>query len=70
MNNLKTIRISKRLTQEEVGKIIGVSGEEIRRKENNISVLNETQIRQLCKALNVRADYLLGLVKDNDKESN
>lgn len=69
MNNLKTIRISKRLTQEEVGKIIGVSGEEIRRKETGVTVLNETQIRKLCEALDVRADYLLGLTSsDKEKE--
>lgn len=70
MNNLKVIRKSKGLTQENIAKIIGVSREEARRKENGMTVLNEDQIRKLCKALNVRADYLLGLVKDNDKESN
>ncbi len=69
MNNLKVIRKSKGLTQENIAKIIGVSREEARRKENGMTVLNEDQIRKLCKALDVRADYLLGLTSsDKEKE--
>lgn len=64
MNNLKKIRISKNLTQTEIGEIIGVSRNEAGRKETGATVLNEEQIRLLCKALNVRADYLLGLTEE------
>ncbi len=64
MNKLKEIRIKKRLTQAEIGKIIGVSRFEVSRKEVGETVLNEDQIRKLCKALNVRSDYLLGLTEE------
>ncbi len=66
MNNLKRIRIQKNLTQEEVAEIIGTSRVEVGRKETGVTILNEDQIRKLCKALNVRADYLLGLTKENE----
>lgn len=69
MNNLKSIRIKKRLTQQDIADIIGTSRVEVQRKETGVTVLNETQIKQLCKALNVRADYLLGLTSsDKEKE--
>lgn len=66
MNNLKKIRLKKNLTQQNIADLIGTSREEARRKEVGITVLNEDQIRKLCKALNVRSDYLLGLTEEEE----
>lgn len=66
MNKLKEIRLKKRLTQAQIGEIIGVSRYEVSRKEVGETVLNEDQIRKLCKALNVRSDYLLGLTEEKE----
>ena len=60
-NRLKEIRKNKGLTQTDIGKIIGVSDIEIGRKEKGKTPLKDTQIIELCKSLNVSADYLLGL---------
>ena len=65
MNNLRKIRKKKKLTQQEIADIIDVSRTEARRKEQGKTVLNENEIRKLCKALDIRADYLLGLTEDN-----
>lgn len=65
MNNLRKIRKKKKLTQQEIADIIDVSRTEARRKEQGKTVLNENQIRKLCKALDIRADYLLGLTENN-----
>lgn len=70
MNNLKKIRLKRNLTQKDIAKIINVSDTEVRRKETGVTVLNEDQIRQLCRALDVRADYLLGLTDEEEKEDN
>lgn len=64
MNNLKKIRTKMKLSQRQIAKIINVSDTEIRRKEKGITVLNEQQIRLLCKTLDVSADYLLGLTEE------
>ncbi len=70
MNNLKKIRLKRNLTQKDIAEIINVSDTEVRRKEQGKTVLNEDQIRQLCKALDVRADYLLGLTDEEEEEDN
>ncbi len=69
MNNLKKIRLQKKLSQKEIAKIIDVTRQEVARKETGITVLNEEQIRTLCRALDVRADYLLGLTKEEEEEN-
>lgn len=70
MNNLKKIRLKKKLTQQQIADILDISRTEARRKEQGRTVLNEDQIRTLCKALDFRADYLLGLTDEEEKEDN
>lgn len=60
---LKTIRQKKNLTQKELSDISGVPQDQISRYERGRSMTDET-IRELCKALNVSADYFLGLVEE------
>lgn len=67
MLKLKEIRISKGLTQEEVGEIINVNRATVSRIENKVSVINNKQIVELCKALDVRAGQLLGLEDIEDQ---
>lgn len=67
MIKLKEIRKSKGLTQKEVGDILGVSDATANRIEKGINVINNKQIVMLCKALDVRADYLLGLESEENE---
>lgn len=66
MNNLKKIRLEKKLTQKDIANLINVTDTEVRRKEQGITSLNEQQIRKLCKVLKLSADYLIGLKNTND----
>lgn len=66
MNNLKKIRLEKKLTQKDIANLINVTDTEVRRKEQGITSLNEQQIRKLCKVLILSADYLIGLKNTND----
>lgn len=61
MLKLKEIRKEKGLTQKEIGEILGVTESTANRMENQVNVMSHKQIITLCKALDVRADRLLGL---------
>lgn len=65
--NLKQIRKQKQYTQEQMAKIINVERSYYSRIENNKTVITGNQIIKLCKAMNISADYLLGLI-DNPNE--
>lgn len=50
-----------KLTQEQLGKIIGISQRKMSRIENENTEPNLEDIRQICKFFKVSADYVLGL---------
>ena len=56
-------RLSKNLKQEELAKIIGVTQDSISLWENDKRIPDTQYVILLCKALNISADYLLGLEK-------
>lgn len=58
---LKELRIKKGLTQKEIADILDITHATVSRIENEVNVMNSTQIIKLCKALDIRADQLLGL---------
>ena len=64
---LKEIRESKGLSQRELARRIGSSSSLISRYEKGTSMTDET-IKKMCKALEVNADYFLGLTDKNIKE--
>lgn len=63
--NLKQIRKELKLKQTDIARILNIHAVQISRVENGMQTLNSEQIILLCKALNVSADYLLGLVDNN-----
>lgn len=63
MKNLKVARLAKGLSQRDVGKILGISFQQIQKYENGSSILDCRKLIALCKLLDVSADELLGLEK-------
>ena len=61
MNRLRELREDRDMTQEDVGKILGVSKMSICRYEKAGATIPNDLIGQLCNFYNVTADYLLGL---------
>ena len=61
---LKKLRVEKELTQEELGKDIGVSGQSIKNWENDRRKYDLKAILKLAEYFDVTTDYLLGLSKD------
>lgn len=65
MNNilgkrLKELRISKELTQEEVGKHVGESKETIYKWEKGLRNLKASDVKKLSDFFNCTSDYLIG----------
>jgi transcriptional regulator with XRE-family HTH domain len=58
---IKEIRTQKRLTQKQLGDKICVPQQTIARWEKEITTPDPEQLAATCDALNVSADYLLGL---------
>ena len=66
-NRLKEIRESKNISQSELSRRTTVSQQQISNYEKN-SNMREDDIRKICEALEVSADYLLGLIDDEHTE--
>lgn len=64
---IKEIREKKGLSQRELAKMIDVPHSQISRYENG-QHMNEDTIKKICKALEVNADYFLGLTEDEKKD--
>lgn len=60
---LKEVRAKRNLTQKQLSEITNIGQDQISRYEKG-QVMNENTIRELCRALDVSADYFLGLVED------
>lgn len=58
---IKNARIEKKLTQPQLAKLVGVSAGMISIWENNINEPKASYIKALAQALDISADYLLGL---------
>ena len=65
MNNIGKIireeRLNKNMKQEELAQLIGVTQDSISLWENGKRIPDTQYIMLLCKALDIAADYLLGL---------
>lgn len=59
-NRIKTARIAKGLTQEELGKLVGVSGVAIMRYEKNQRQPKQKLVYKLSKVLDVNEAWLMG----------
>lgn len=59
-NRLKKLREERGLTQEELGKIVGVSDKAVSTWENDIKVPRNKRLQNLADFFNVSVDFLLG----------
>lgn len=60
MNKLKELRLERDLSQEEVGKVIGISGQALGLYENGKRDIPTKNLIKLANFYNVSADYILG----------
>jgi transcriptional regulator with XRE-family HTH domain len=67
-SRLKEVREARKLSQNELSKLTGIRQSQISKYEKNQS-LTEESIRKICVALECKADYLLGLIDDEDEIS-
>lgn len=67
---IQYVRETKNITQIELAKHLGIKQQQYARYEKGINLMPLTYFVEVCKYLNVSADYLLGLSdkKENVKE--
>ncbi len=61
---LRLLRVEKDLTQEELGKILGVGKTTISQYENETRKPDAEMLRRIARFFNVSVDYLLGLTSE------
>ncbi len=59
MKRLKELRLNKNLTQQQLGKLLSVSGQTILNWENDITYPSVKKLIELASFFNVSIDYLL-----------
>lgn len=67
-SRIASMRGYRRLNQEQLGGLVGVSKQTISGWENDRSKPDANYIRKLCKVLDCSADYLLELTDDYRRE--
>ncbi|MBU0996640.1 MAG: helix-turn-helix transcriptional regulator [Firmicutes bacterium] len=67
MNRLKEIREKRNISQRELARRTNITSAQISRYESG-QKLTEESIRQIVIALDTSADYLLGLIDDEEKK--
>lgn len=65
-NNLKNCREELEITQEEVGKVLGVSRKTVTGWENNYDTMPLSKLVKFSNLYNYSLDYILGLSSKND----
>lgn len=65
---IQKCRKEKKLTQEELGEILGVSGKSISRWENNVTMPDLSLVTTIAKELDIQVSELLNGEKSNEKE--
>lgn len=61
---LQWVRDCKNITQKELAKAIGIKQQQYARYEKGINIMPVTHLVNICKYLNVSADYILGLTDE------
>lgn len=52
------------MSQKELSEIIGLKQQQYARYEKGINIMPITHLKKICIALNISADYILGLSKE------
>lgn len=58
---IKELRLKKKMTQEELGEVLGVSVQTVSRWENNVNYPDLVMLPELASFFHVTTDYLLGV---------
>jgi transcriptional regulator with XRE-family HTH domain len=61
---IQWVRDCKNLTQTEVAQKLGIKQQQYARYEKGINVMPITYLAELCKILDVSADYIIGLTDE------
>lgn len=52
------------MSQKELSEIVGLKQQQYARYEKGINIMPITHLKKICIALNISADYILGLTKE------
>ncbi|MBR1810450.1 MAG: helix-turn-helix transcriptional regulator [Clostridia bacterium] len=63
---IKFVREARNITQQEMAKYLGIHQQSYSRYENGIVELPVSRLKQICKKLNISADYILDLPQGLD----
>lgn len=66
-NRLREIREKRSLSQNQLAKMTGIDQSQISRFQQG-RLMREDDIRKFCQALECKADYLLGLIDDEENK--
>lgn len=58
---LRMLRAKHKLTQQDIGDIVGMTGQAVSRWENDLTEPDNESLKKLAKYFNVSTDYLLGM---------
>ena len=61
---LQWIRDCKNITQKEIAEALGMKQQQYARYEKGINIMPITRLIEICKYLNVSADYILGFTNE------
>ena len=61
VENLRTIRIERKLSQEEIAAVLNTTQQQYSKYENGYNEIPVRHVITLCKFYNVSSDWLLGL---------
>lgn len=62
-DRLKLIRNGKNITQDEIGKALGISKQQYGKYENGTHLMPIPYLIKACRYMHISADYILGLDK-------
>ncbi|HIU39818.1 MAG TPA: helix-turn-helix transcriptional regulator [Candidatus Aphodocola excrementigallinarum] len=66
-DNLRMLRAKYKLSQQDIGDIVGLTGGAVSRWENELTQPDNDSLIKLAKYFNVSTDYLLGIEKNKEE---
>lgn len=67
-DNLRMLRAKYKLSQQDVGDIVGLTSQAVSKWENDVAQPDNDSLIKLAKYFNVSTDYLLGIEKNEEKK--
>lgn len=65
-DNLRLLRAEYRLTQQDIGNIVGLTAQAVSKWENDLTEPDNNSLIKLAEYFNVSIDYLLGIKDDKE----